>query len=65
MSRPDPDIDLKPRREVDRLRTADILKAMSVRNAADEVIPEEWMDELDDLAWRERARLAADAGNRL
>lgn len=25
---------------------------------------EEWMDELDDLVWRERGRLAADAGNR-
>ena len=58
-----PSDDLKPRREVDRLRTADILQAMTMRNAADEVIPEEWMDELDDLVWRERDRLTADAEN--
>jgi len=56
-----PSVDLKPRREVDRLRTADILQAMIMRNAADKAIPEEWMDELDDLVWRERDRLAADA----
>jgi hypothetical protein len=36
---------------------------MTMRNAADKAIPEEWMDELDDLIWRERDRLAADAGN--
>ena len=58
-----PAVDLKPRREVDRLRTADILQAMTMRNATDQAIPQEWMDELDDLAWRERDRLAADAGN--
>jgi hypothetical protein len=58
-----PSVDLKPRREVDRLRTADILQAMTMRNATDQVIPEEWMDELDDLVWRERDRLAADAGS--
>jgi len=56
-------VDLKPRREVDRLRTADILQAMIIRNATDQAIPEEWMDELDDLVWRERDRLATDAGN--
>jgi len=56
-----PSVDLKPRRKVDRLRTADILQAMIMRNAADKAIPEEWMDELDDLVWRERDRLAADA----
>lgn len=59
----EPGIDLKSRREVDRLRTADILQAMTMRNATDQAIPEEWMDELDDLVWRERDRLAADAGN--
>ena len=58
-----PLVDLKPRREVDRLRTADILQAMTMRNATDQAIPEEWMDELDDLVWRERDRLAADAEN--
>jgi hypothetical protein len=58
-----PSVDLKPRREVDRLRTADILQAMTMRNATDQAIPEEWMDELDDLVWRERDRLAADAGS--
>jgi hypothetical protein len=59
----EPEIDLKPRREVDRLRTADILQAMTMRNATDQAIPEEWMDELDDLVWRERDRLAAAAGS--
>jgi hypothetical protein len=58
-----PPVDLKPRREVDRLRTADILQAMTIRNATDQAIPEEWMDELDDLVWRERDRLAAAAGS--
>jgi hypothetical protein len=58
-----PSADLKPRREVDRLRTADILQAMTMRNATDQAIPQEWMDELDDLAWRERDRLAVDAGS--
>jgi hypothetical protein len=58
-----PSVDLKPRREVDRLRTADILQAMTMRNATDQAIPQEWMDELDDLVWRERDRLAADAGS--
>ena len=58
-----PSVDLKPRREVDRLRTADILQAMTMRNATDQAIPQEWMDELDDLVWRERDRLTADAEN--
>jgi hypothetical protein len=58
-----PSVNLKPRREVDRLRTADILQAMTMRNAANKAIPEEWMDELDDLVWRERDRLAADTGS--
>ena len=52
-----PSVDLKPRHEVDRLRTADILQAMIMRNATDWAIPEEWMDELSDLIWRERDRL--------
>ena len=54
-----PSVDLKPRHEVDRLRTADILQAMIMRNATDKAIPEEWMDELSDLVWRERDRLGA------
>jgi hypothetical protein len=52
-----PSVDLKPRHAVDRLRTADILQAMTMRNATDKAIPEEWMDELSDLVWRERDRL--------
>jgi hypothetical protein len=54
-----PSVDLKPRHAVDKLRTADILQAMTMRNAADKAIPEEWMDELSDLVWRERDRLGA------
>ena len=54
-----PSVDLKPRHAVDRLRTADILQAMIMRNATDKAIPEEWMDELSDLVWRERDRLGA------
>ena len=54
-----PSVDLKPRHEVDKLRTADILQAMIMCNAADKAIPEEWMDELSDLVWRERDRLGA------
>lgn len=54
-----PLVDLRPRHEVDRLRTADILQAMTMRNATDKAIPEEWMDELSDLVWRERDRLGA------
>jgi len=50
-------IDLKPRSVVDKLRIADILVAMSASNAIDKAIPEEWMDELSDLVWRERDRL--------
>jgi hypothetical protein len=52
-----PPIGLKPRREVDKLRINDILAAMSASNATDKAIPEEWMDELSDLVWRERDRL--------
>ena len=51
--------DLKPRHAVDKLRTADILQAMIMRNATDRAIPEEWMDELSDLVWRERDGLGA------
>jgi hypothetical protein len=51
--------DLKPRHVVDKLRIADILQAMTMRNATDRAIPEEWMDELSDLVWRERDRLGA------
>jgi hypothetical protein len=54
-----PSVDLRPQHEVDKLRTADILQAMTMRNAADKAIPEEWMDELSDLVWRERDRLEA------
>jgi hypothetical protein len=54
-----PPIGLKPRREVDKLRINDILAAMSASNATDKAIPEEWMDELSDLVWRERDRLGA------
>jgi hypothetical protein len=54
-----PSTDLKPRHVVDRLRIADILQAMTMRNATDKAIPEEWMDELSDLVWRERDRLGA------
>jgi hypothetical protein len=54
-----PSTDLKPRHVVDRLRINDILAAMTMRNAADKAIPEEWMDELSDLVWRERDRLGA------
>jgi hypothetical protein len=52
-----PLVDLKPRHVVDKLRIADILQAMTMRNATDKAIPEEWMDELSDLVWRERDRL--------
>jgi hypothetical protein len=55
----EPSTDLKPRHVVDRLRIADILQAMTMRNATDKAIPEEWMDELSDLVWRERDRLGA------
>lgn len=54
-----PSVDLKPRHAVDKLRTADILQAMIMRNTDDKAIPEEWMDELSDLVWRERDRLGA------
>ena len=55
--------DLRPRHAVDKLRTADILQAMIMRNATDWAIPEEWMDELSDLVWRERDRLGANTEN--
>ena len=54
-----PLVDLKPRHEVDRERIFDLLNAMACCNADDKAIPEEWMDELSDLVWRERDRLEA------
>jgi hypothetical protein len=36
---------------------------MTMRNATDKAIPEEWMDELSDLVWRKRDRLEAKPAN--
>jgi hypothetical protein len=64
-----PSVDLKPRPEVDKQRTIDILQAMiryvqgDIPLCADKAIPEEWMDELSDLVWRERDRLGANTGD--
>jgi hypothetical protein len=55
-----PSTDLKPRHVADKLRINDILAAMSASNVTDKAIPEEWMDELSDLVWRERDRLEPD-----
>jgi hypothetical protein len=52
-----PPIGLKSRFIVDRQRISEILGAMGRYNSADKAIPEEWMDELSDLVWRERDRL--------
>ena len=54
-----PSVDLKPRHEVDKQRTASSLQAMIRHVRFDKAIPEEWMDELSDLVWRQRDRLAA------
>ena len=58
-----PLVDLKPRHEVDKQRISEILDAMGRYNLADKAIPEEWMDELSDLIWRERDRLGANTEN--
>lgn len=51
---PKPPPGLKPRWLVDMLRIEEILRAMFAYNANRMPIPEEWVDELNDLVWRQR-----------
>jgi hypothetical protein len=52
--------DVEPRHVIDKRRINKILQTMAHRVAADIAVPEEWMDELCELLWRERDRLKGD-----
>jgi len=58
-----PLVSLRPRFIANKQRITEILEAMNCCNSFDKAIPEEWMDELDDLVLSERDRLNTAAGN--
>jgi len=59
----EPLVSLRPRFMANKQRITEILEAMNCYNSFDKAIPEEWMDELDDLVLSERDRLNTAAGN--